>query len=404
MTHMEGHVWMRLSGNGKRRYYYRRKHQFIENGIEVIKDVRVSLGSNLERAVQEARKRDEQHDSTANGERAKRDTTLQAFSDWYVAHARDERRLLGWKTIRGAVKALLAHFGDVPLRRITRPEMERFLNRRRGEVRAATANANLRDAKRMFNVAIDEGCLEVNPACRVKILRVERMPVRLPTSEEVGLLLDHLRFKGSWQYPLVMFLIGTGCRLGEALGLEWSDIDFTREVVNLRRRKVNDILPIPLKGPLKAGLWEMWVERGMPKTGRVLFNAEGKPLSRFTGLSAFKRASARVGMPWLTLKTFRKFAATTIVEKTGDIRQAQHLLGHTTIRTTELYLGRVSESRMRAADTMADLLTELSNGNCQKAPEGACVILEGTPRGTKSGTRSVPGATDRMGEDKKTIV
>jgi integrase len=375
---------LRRDGDGSRRYYYRRKKPIFENGSKKYRDIRVSLGTSLERAMLEARKLDGQHDAERNGEKPRREVTVKAFADWYVGHARDERRLLSWKTIRGSLKALLAHFGDVPLRRITRPDIERFLNRRTLTVRASTANANLRDAKRMFNVAIDEGCLESNPAVRVKLLRAQRLPVRLPTPEEVGLVLDNLKRTSPWQYPLVLILVGTGCRLAEALGLDWSDIDFNREVMNLRRRKANDILPIPLKGMLKDALWELWMARGMPREGRVLLNAKGKPCGRFTGHSAFKRTAKRLGMPWLTLRTFRKFAATTVAEKTGDVRLAQQLLGHSNIRTTELYLGRADEARKKAVETMADLLSGLG--------------------GTVGGTAAVLTPREKTGEAEKTIV
>jgi len=400
MTHVEGRIWVRQGKDGKNRYYYRRIQQIFENGLEKKRDIRVSIGNSVQRAAAEAKKLDEQYEAELRGEKPRRDVTLKEFAEWYIGHARDERRLLAWKTVRGALRALLAHFGDVPIRRITRLDMERYLNKRAGVVRAATANSNVRDARRMFNVAIDEGCLDVNPAVRIRPLRVERLPVRLPVAEEVGLLLDNLKRRGDCMHMLVLILIGTGCRLGEALGMVWSDVDFTREVLNLRRRKVNDIHQLPLTGPLKSALWELWAERGMPKTGPVIVDARGKALGRYTGHAAFKTACARIGMSWLTLRTFRKFAATTVAERTGDVRLAQQLLGHTTVRTTELYLGRADEARRRAAGSMADLLTDLGLPNGTPTPKvGGPTSVDGT----KDGTPTVLAPSAGTGEDKKKI-
>ena len=309
--------------------------------------------------MQEAKRLDTQNDAELRGERPRRETTLGTFAEWYLRWVRDERRLLGWKTIRGNLRALVEYFGDLPLRRITRPDVERFLNRRRQTVRPATVNSALRDVKRMFNVAIQEGYLDANPASGIRPFQADRLPVRLPTAEETGMLLDYLKGRKAWLHPLVLVLIGTGCRLGEALGMTWADLDFARTTLNLRRRKVGDVLPIPLDGAVKDTLWNIWTGHGMPREGPVLADAQGKALSRYTVHAAFKAASRRLGMPWLTLRTFRRLAATHVAESTRDVRLAQLLLGHTNVRTTELYLGRADESRRLAVESMSAFLAGL---------------------------------------------
>lgn len=55
------------------------------------------------------------------------------------------------------------------------------------------------------------------------------------TSEELKLLLDTVNQYFPDHYPLFLLLARTGCRIGEALGLKWGDIDFNGRFVNLRR-------------------------------------------------------------------------------------------------------------------------------------------------------------------------
>jgi len=57
-------------------------------------------------------------------------------------------------------------------------------------------------------------------------------------------------------------------------------------------------------------------------------------------------------------KTFLKLTATTVVEQTGSIRNGQQLLGHTSSRTTELYLGRGAEARAAGVAAVESLLGE----------------------------------------------
>jgi len=64
-------------------------------------------------------------------------------------------------------------------------------------------------------------------------------------------------------------------------------------------------------------------------------------------------------MPWLTLKTFRKLAATWVMQGTRDIRAAQMLLGHTDIRTTQGYLGGGAESRATAVKAIEDRMSRV---------------------------------------------
>jgi hypothetical protein len=47
------------------------------------------------------------------------------------------------------------------------------------------------------------------------------------------------------------------------------------------------------------------------------------------------------------------------VERTGSVRAAQMLLGHTSSRTTELYLGRGAEAKAEAVRAVDGLLDEV---------------------------------------------
>jgi len=373
MKRLEGNIWVRLESNRRKRYYYRKRTRFFENGVRKYKDERRSLGTNLGRAQQETARLDSQLDDQMNGKAARREATLGTFIDWYVVHIRDERKLLSWKTMRINVTAFLNSTGDRPLRSISTNDVVVFLSRRKLKVRPTTVNSNLRDVRRMLTVAVEQGYLESNPAAVLKPVPAKPQPMKIPTREEAGRLLDYLKNTSPWLHILVIFLLGTGCRLGEALALNWADVEMTRDVIILRRRKVQDELRIQLSGPLREMLWGLWHEHGMPKEGTVFQGPSGLPLGRHTAFSAFKRTALKLGWPWLTLKTMRRTAATHVVESTGSIRNAQMLLGHTSAQTTEMYLGRGEKARETALETMAGYL------------EGATEVKVGPKMGTTTG-------------------
>jgi len=343
-------------GDGVRRYYFRLKRPYTENGRKRYRDIRAALGTSLERALQEAKRLDAQYEAERRGERPRQDLGLRAFAEWYVSDIRDRRRLLGWKTMRANVMVFAGHLGDIQLRKITRLDVERFLEWRRRTVRPTTVNSTLRDVKRMLNVGVEEGYLDASPAAKLKPVRAVPLPIQLPAAEEVGRVLDYLKAKRPWLYRIVLTLLCTGCRLGEAVALGWDGMDFARGIVTLPRRKVQDVHPVPMAQALKDELWALWAGAGMPKTGPVFVSAIGKPYTTDRVKRGFKPVAIRLGMPWLTLKTFRRLAATEAADATGDVRAAQSLLGHTDMRTTERYLGRRTEARERAVRAIEGFL------------------------------------------------
>lgn len=357
MKRLEGsNLWVRPDSNGKIRYYWRARGRVFENGSWQDSDERHALGSNLERARALARQYDKAWEAKLKGEKAQRDMSLEEFIGWYVGHVRDERKLYGWKTTVISLNWFLRQVGDKPLRGITRYDVETFIAVRRQAVRPTTIKSNLRDVKRMLTVAVERGYLDVNPALTVKLGPAKPLPVKLPSAEEVARLVLYLKAKEPDLYVLAVVLIGTGCRLGEALALDWADVDLARGTLVLRRRKVQDALAMELVGPLKDALWELWTALSMPMQGLMFAGKKGTRLSRHTTCGAFKRAAVAVGLPWLTLKTFRKLAATHVAESTGDTRVAQQLLGHASLQTTELYLGRGQKARTKGLETMAGFL------------------------------------------------
>jgi integrase len=75
-------------------------------------------------------------------------------------------------------------------------------------------------------------------------------------------LLDFAQISEPSFYPLIAFLLSTGCRKGEALGLKWHDVDFERQRLLVRRALVRGRLGGSKSGKgrsvvLSAGLAEI---------------------------------------------------------------------------------------------------------------------------------------------------
>jgi integrase len=77
------------------------------------------------------------------------------------------------------------------------------------------------------------GVVQQNVAAVVNPPRVTETEITILTEDQIRTVLQHL--DGRTLRPVVSFLLGTGCRRGEALALRWKDVDFAGARVRIER-------------------------------------------------------------------------------------------------------------------------------------------------------------------------
>ncbi len=77
------------------------------------------------------------------------------------------------------------------------------------------------------------GVVPQNVASVVKPPKPTHVEIKILTEDQIRTLLDYL--DGRTLRPIVSFLLGTGCRRGEALALRWNDIDWNASRVRIER-------------------------------------------------------------------------------------------------------------------------------------------------------------------------
>jgi len=92
--------------------------------------------------------------------------------------------------------------------------------------------------KSLLNAAVADKIILANPAANIKPLkRIEPLARdtihRALTLEEQKVFFEDAA--GEWFYELLCFLVMTGCRVGEACSLRWSDIDMKNSTIHIRR-------------------------------------------------------------------------------------------------------------------------------------------------------------------------
>jgi integrase len=154
---------------------------------------------------------------------------------------------------------------------------------------------------------------------------------------------------------LARFLLGTGCRLGEAVGVCWEDVDLDRHPLHVRRT----ILRIKggglvAKAPksrsgmrvLRIPYWLVQMLRlrkanAANAAGPVFPDSRGGYRDRNNIESGFRQVRAGTPFDWVVPHTYRKTVATMLDQGGLSARMIADQLGHSRISMTQdIYMGR----------------------------------------------------------------
>ncbi len=168
-----------------------------------------------------------------------------------------------------------------------------------------------------------------------------------------------------------------GLRLGESLGLRWSDINFedgslsvrialqrvdgTLQLVEPKSASSRRTIALPqialealrahrtrqLEERLLAG--EQWRESGL-----VFTTSDGKPLDARNVFRGFQRLLIRTGLPHLRLHDLRHACATLLIAQGVRPRVVMEILGHSQISLTMNTYGHVTHALQRDAAARVD--------------------------------------------------
>ncbi|WP_344401611.1 tyrosine-type recombinase/integrase, partial [Promicromonospora sukumoe] len=173
----------------------------------------------------------------ASSETITAETRLEVLADYWLRTKIDpsERSVNTKQRYRDVTEHdVIPGLGGLRLRECTVSRLESWVAEQATQ-RAATARLCLTCLKGMFDVAVREDALSVNPARSVSAIPVEETEVRALGLPDVIKLRAALaadeRARAQELADLVDVMLATGCRVGEALALRWEDIDLDQHVV-----------------------------------------------------------------------------------------------------------------------------------------------------------------------------
>jgi integrase/recombinase XerD len=204
--------------------------------------------------------------------------------------------------------------------------------------------------------------VKCGPSCKhPKIAQLKEPQLVLPTfSEQQVRQLVAWRPNGQCErrlHLLVLFLLDTGCRISEALGLRVSEVDFDNLLVTLdgkgRKQRV-----VPFSFELRKAMFRYCKESSRTADQLLFSNQAHKSLGRRNVLRDVKLLCRKLGFtpPSRTVHAFRHTFAVNYLRRGGSVFHLQKVLGHSTLEMTRRYANLVTQD-LQAVHERVSLLS-----------------------------------------------
>lgn len=299
-----------------------------------------------------------------------RDVLFGEFAaDWYRVYKEPYLSASSKSNYRSTLNHyLFPEFGDRQMRAVTANQLQEYLNGLAGTGKT-TLNYIMIVLTNCFTLATAQGVIDRNPAEALKPPKAERATRRALTSQESAAVLQVID-----THPdglLLAILYYTGLRRGEALGLRWSDIDFSGRTLRVERdidfvtgkvgtvKTTTSVRTVPVPDELMTLLNKArqvgsgYIIRA-PKTG--VFWSQATFVRRWRQIqAALLKAAPGIEKDGsgsiLTPHYFRHNYASILYRSGVDVLSAQLYLGHTDPATTmRIYTHLADETQLKDAE------------------------------------------------------
>lgn len=261
--------------------------------------------------------------------------------------------------------------GSLNLQRVTRDNCQTVINKMtRNKKSSSTIHHVYNIMEQLFNDSIVEGLRPKSPIVSLSLPKLKEKQKVPFTNEELGKINDVLsdmfvQGKGNISYCVItQFLMETGARRGEALGLMWKDIDMVGNADGIHKVKICSTI-VYINGTV--------VEKETPKTDSsirttyiskdlfqkmnvlghdykyVFHTSTLNPINPNNYLKWFRKLCRKAGVPYRSPHTLRHTFVTNMADMGISRESIKALTGHTTDKMLSHYAHIVPASVTDAA-------------------------------------------------------
>ena len=248
---------------------------------------------------------------------------------------------------------------SLKLEEVGSSDIEKYIIEREDQegITTRTAGKVLSSLRTFFKYLKIEKIVEANPA---KLVEKPKDPLVLPktiSEDEMEELMEGFDddILGRRDYALFELIYSSGMRISEAVGLDvssWRREEKAISVIGKRNKE-----RIVFVGDIAFEAVEEYLRDTRPRllskknqTEQALFlNRRGGRLTRQAAHLRFQECTSRLGLE-ATIHTLRHSFASHMIKNGADIRSVQEMLGHSDIKTTQIYTQLDTSTLLEAYD------------------------------------------------------
>ena len=305
-------------------------------------------------------------------ERAVASVSFRDFKPTLLAHFRARHAQTTVAANEGRLDTICTWFGPAALKDITAGDVQSFLSalreggvppnarktttqekakkkpRKPRPLSVATVNRYASLLSVAFKLAKEHGMARENPALGLGRPKEAEKAVPFISNADVDRLVAEAR--DARFGAMLRVYADTGLRRGEALALEWSDVDLQRGTLLVRRSKNGKPRQVELTEAARAAFSRLLKDRApVPMIGPNLVWPEWAGLRPQAVSSRFRTVANRAGFDGLRLHDLRHGFCSRLAQAGVPLATISALAGHTSWLTTRRYASHLPEGATRAA-------------------------------------------------------
>ncbi len=269
-------------------------------------------------------------------------------------------------------KWILPVYGDFRIKEVTVKHAQQILNA--WAIETDQYKVLHSTAKRVFEYAINLGIIQYNPLAHIMMPKREKKKdakhkIKVYTKDQLKTLFDYINklepnYSNDYNKTLLRFLFYSGCRISEALALNWSDIDFDRNTALINKTlsqtkhgyKISEpktdksyaTVSLDTETIVYLKKWKLnqrmyMLSLGITEPTMIFCGIYKQLITHHAIFSRMKTITEKCGIPFLGIHVTRHTHASLLLDAGANMKEVQDRLRHAKISMTMDTYGHLSK-------------------------------------------------------------
>ena len=274
---------------------------------------------------------------------------------------------------------IIPALGNIKLQAVTKNHVNALMLQMHEKGQSARSQQQARAVlSAAFESAMEDDLVASNPVVKSRTITLDTAQIHPFSLAEVQKLLT--KTNGVQMQARVRMAVLYALRQGEALGLQWKDVDFTKKTVFVwqqiqkiegtyqfvKLKSEDSIRTLELDDETSAALKAHKIQQNMDRLAAgdkwedrdlVFTTSVGKPIDCKTDYRQWHRALANAELPLKRLHDARHTAATLLFDQGLDIEVIRRFMGHSSVLlTSKTYVHHSARQLKGAADLIKNMI------------------------------------------------